>query len=198
MISRKRFLGLLATLLFITALYEYAWPTPTIHYYAVVMLHLAAGLLLFLLLLIMSASIWQDSHALDRTGWSLLAVGGFIGVALIFIGTVRNDFPLLYLHIAFSSAGVILLAGAWLQHRHVFDGFGVVARWTIVVVAFAAICYGAWWARSIPWQSSFKIENPKIAPASMDEEGPGSSGPFFPGSVQIANNATIPHKFFLE
>lgn len=198
MISRKRFLGLLATLLFITALYEYAWPTPTIHYYAVVMLHLAAGLLLLLLLLFLFTRIWRDSRALDRTGWSLLAAGGLIGVALIFTGTVRNDFPLLYLHIVFSSVGIILLAGSWLQHHHFLGHFAPVARWTIVVVAFAAIGYGAWWARNIPWQSSFKIENPKIAPASMNDEGSGPRGPFFPGSVQIANNATIPHKFFLE
>ena len=198
MISRKRFLGLLTTLLFITAVYEYAWPSPTIHYYAVVMLHLAAGLLLLLLLFMLSGRIWRDSHALDRTAWILLAAGGCLGIALVFTGTVRNDFPLLYLHIGFSVVGTILLAGSWAQRKHLLDSFSPAAYWSVVAICFGALSFGAWWARSFPWQSSFKIENPRIAPASMDEEGPGPSGPFFPGSVQIANNATIPHKFFLE
>lgn len=196
---RKRFLGLLAVLL-ATAIYEYAWPTPTIHYYVFVALHLIAGVTLLLLLFLAIGKIWRDCDLLDRVAWSLLIAGGGLGIALIFTGTLRNDFPLLYFHIFLCLAGVVLVAGSWLR-RHLVTlprFFGGSMRWVNVLLILAAICYGAWWARNVPWQSAFRIKNPRIAPASMNDEGGGSSGPFFPGSVQVANHAKIPKSFFLE
>ncbi len=68
----------------------------------------------------------------------------------------------------------------------------------MIVVLFAAVSYGAWWLRTTRWQAAYKIENPKIAPATMNDEGGGSAGPFFPASVEVANNAQIPNEFFME
>jgi Flp pilus assembly protein TadD len=195
---KKSFFGLIVILV-VTAIYEYAWPTPTIHYYAAVALHLIGGAALLLMLLVVSGSFWRESCPVDRTGWCCLAIGGCVGIGLIFTGTLRNDFALLYAHIVLSAVGVILLAGSWASKRHFFGrGTPRAASWSIVVVLFAAISYGGWWARSIPLQSSFKIVNPSIAPASMNDEGRGSSGPYFPGSVEVVNNAQIPKEFFLE
>jgi Flp pilus assembly protein TadD len=195
---RKVFPGLLAVLLF-TAIYEYAWPTPTIHYYAFVFLHLIGGIAFLLLLFFLFGKIWRDSRVVDRAAWSLLTLGGCIGVALIFTGTLRNDFPVLYAHIFSSILGVILLVGSWAQRRRFFgNAIPAAASWLVVIVLFAAVSYGAWWERNVPWQSSFKIENPKIAPASMNDEGGGANGPFFPGSVEVANHEKIPKSFFLE
>ncbi len=196
---RKRFLALLIILL-VTAAYEYAWPTPTIHYYVSVMLHLITGIVFLLLLFLLFGRIWRESRTLDRTAWSLLAVGGCLGIALIFTGTLRNDFPLLYTHIFSCIAGIILLFGSWIEHRDsVTRGwiYGT-ARWVVVALVVATISYGAWWARNVRWQSSFEIRNPAIAPATMNDEGGGLTSPFFPASVQIANNAKIPKNFFLE
>lgn len=195
----KRFLALLALVL-ATAAYEYAWPTPTIHYYAFVALHLVSGVALLLFLFLLLGKIWRDSSLVDRSAWGFLTAGGCLGIALIFTGTLRNDFPLLYVHIFFCLVGVILVSGSWLR-RHLVTlprFFSGSARWVNVVLVFAAICFGAWWVRSVPWQSSFRIDNPNIAPASMNEEGGGSNSPFFPGSVQVANHAKIPKSFFLE
>jgi tetratricopeptide (TPR) repeat protein len=196
--ARKRFLGLLAALLF-TAAYEYAWPTPTIHYYVFVMLHLLAGIAFLVLLFYLFGKIRRDAAPVDRAAWSLLVAGGCIGIALIFTGTLRNDLALLDVHILCSLAGVILLLGSWAQRKYRFGRmFPALAVWATVIIVVAGISYGAWWTRNFSWQSSFKIENPKIAPASMNEEGQGPQGPFFPASAEIANHAKIPPKFFLE
>ncbi|MFZ0638957.1 MAG: tetratricopeptide repeat protein [Candidatus Acidiferrales bacterium] len=196
--TRKRFPGLLVVLLF-TAVYEYAWPTPTLHFYAFVLLHLVAGIAFLALLFFLFGRIWRDSRIIDRAAWSFLALGGCIGVALIFTGTLRNDFPMLGAHIIASILGVILLLGSWLRRQRFFSGaIPGAACWTVIVVLFAAVSYGAWCLRTTRRQVSYKIENPKIAPATMNDEGGGSAGPFFPASVEVANNARIPNEFFME
>ncbi|MGB6624256.1 MAG: tetratricopeptide repeat protein, partial [Candidatus Acidiferrales bacterium] len=92
------------------------------------------------------------------------------------------------------------LVGAWLSRKFNFLGRGPSGAlcWLTVMIVSVAVCYGAWWARNTRWQAAYTIENPKIAPATMNDEGGGSAGPFFPGSVQVANNAKIPNKFFME
>lgn len=195
----KRFLGLLIVVL-ATALYEYAWPTPTIHYYVFVALHLAAGIALLAALFFLFGRIWRESRALDRIAWSLLVIGGSVGVALIFTGTLRNDLPLLSAHIFCCLAGITLLLGSWMERRASAAGgraFGM-ARSAALVLLVLAISYGAWWMRNVRWQSSFEIKNPEIAPATMDGEGGGSTSPFFPASVEVGDNAKIPKNFFLE
>ncbi|HVA71623.1 MAG TPA: tetratricopeptide repeat protein [Candidatus Limnocylindrales bacterium] len=191
--------GLLAVLL-LTAAYEYAWPTPTIHYYVFVMLHLAVGIVFLSLLFVFFGKIWRDSKFIDRAGWSLLALGGGIGVALIFTGTLRKDFPLLDVHIIASAIGAILLLGAWVRRKNWLPAGAASGAlcWLGIVAVFAAVSYGAWWARNVQWQESYKIANPAIAPATMNQEGGGPSGPFFPASAEVAHNAKIPAKFFLE
>ena len=196
--TRKRSLGLLLVLFF-TAAYEYAWPTPTIHYYAFVALHFVAGIIFLLFLFFLSGKVWRHSGAVDRAAWSFLVLGGCVGVALIFTGTLRNDFPLLYAHIIASILGAVLLLGSWMRRTHFFStAISAAACWTIIVALLASVSYGAWWIRSTRWQAAYKIENPRIAPASMNDEGGGSAAPFFPASVQVANNAQIPKEFFLE
>ncbi|HLJ42345.1 MAG TPA: hypothetical protein VKT50_12725, partial [Candidatus Acidoferrales bacterium] len=174
-------LGLIL-ILFFTALYDFAWPTPTIHYYVFVVLHLAAGIAFLFLLFCFFGNIWRNSTLADRAGWSLLALGGVIGLALIFTGTPRNDFPILYVHIIASLVGVILLLGSYANRRKWLALLGSASplRWAVILVVFAALSYGAWWTRSVQWQRSYQITNPVIAPATMNQEGAGSSGPYFP------------------
>src|SRR5689334_8989805 len=114
----KKFLPWLLALLFVTAVYEYAWPTPTIHYYVFVVLHVAAGLILLGLCLLLLRKIWRDSKPAARVAWSLLCLGGITGFALIFTGALRNDFLLLYVHIGACVVGIILLLGNWVSAKN--------------------------------------------------------------------------------
>jgi tetratricopeptide (TPR) repeat protein len=186
--------------LFATAIYVYAWPTATIHYYVFVMLHVLAGLVLLASLFRHFIKLWQGWSRIDRAGWCLVTLGGIIGVALIFIGTLRKDLPLLDAHIAGCTLGGVLLVGNWLHRRSAPARRFLPAaiRWAAVLVAVAFVCYGAWWVRTVEWQRQFRIANPAIAPASMAEEGSGAAGPFFPSSARVLDNVQVPKEFFLQ
>jgi len=196
---KKLRVGLLGVLFF-TALYDYMWPTPTIHYYVFVVLHLAAGIAFLVLVFPFFRTMWRESGLMELAGWGLLLVGGAIGIVLIFTGTPRNKFPILYAHIIASVIGVIFLLGTYANRKNwrVAASIPVSLRWGLILIIFASVSYGAWWTRSLRWQDSYKIKNPPIAPSSMNQEGGGPSGPFFPSSATVAGNAEIPKQFFLE
>ncbi|HKV28278.1 MAG TPA: tetratricopeptide repeat protein [Candidatus Acidoferrales bacterium] len=196
---KKLRLGLLL-ILFFTALYDYAWPTPAIHYYVFVVFHLAAGIAFLFLLLVFSRNIWRNSTLLNRAGWSFLALGGAIGVALIFTGTPRNVFPILYVHIAACILGIALLLGSYVSRRAQLaaSSFASSLRWAAILILFATVSYGAWWVRNVQWQHSYQIKNPPDAPATMNQEGGGPSGPFFPSSAVVESSVKIPNEAFME
>lgn len=196
----KKFLPWLLALLFLTAVYEYAWPTPTIHYYVFVVLHVAAGLIFLGLFLLLLGKIWRDSKPAAHVAWSFLGLGGVTGVALIFTGALRNDFLLLYVHIGACVVGIILLLGNWVSAKNwrITRFASGAAAWIVILLILVVISYASWWMRSVKWQESYLIRNPAIAPATMDQEGGTSSGPYFPSSALVAGNVKIPAKFFLE
>ena len=196
---KKVRIGLLVVL-FVTALYDYMWPTPTIHYYVFVVLHLAAGIAFLVLVCPFFRTMWRESGFMERAGWGLLLLGGAIGIVLIFTGTPRNKFPILYAHIIASVIGVILLLGSYVNRKVSYARTSILVslRWGLILIIFASVSYGAWWTRSVRWQDAYKIKNPPIAPASMNQEGGGPSGPFFPSSAIVAGNAKILKQFFLE
>ena len=68
----------------------------------------------------------------------------------------------------------------------------------IVLVAAGLVAAGAYWVRTVPWQRANRIENPSIAPETMNDEGDGPSGPFFPSSAQTAGGVHIPASYFTE
>ncbi|MGH9715847.1 MAG: tetratricopeptide repeat protein [Candidatus Acidiferrales bacterium] len=188
-------------LLFFTAVVVYSWPTAAVYYYVLVALHLAAGLVfLGLLLFLLAKKQWDTRGRADLAGWSSLVLGGFLGIILGFTGAQRNDFPLLYAHIVLCVAGIALLLGSWAGRKGWLRSisFGGVLRWGVVVLLFTSLSYGAWWLRTIPWQDNYKIVNPKIAPATMNDEGGGASSPFFPASAEVANNVKVPKQYFLD
>src|SRR5262249_49948734 len=45
-------------------------------------------------------------------------------------------------------------------------------------------------------RDAYRMVNPRVAPASMEQEGPGKSSPFFPSSANTNVNGIIPAKFF--
>lgn len=186
--------------LFATAIYLYAGPTATIHYYASVVLHVVLGLGLLVSLFVFYAKLWRCSCWTDRAGWVLVVLGGVIGVALIFVGALRKNLPLLDIHIASCTLGGVLLFGSWVRRK--FPNTGTIRlapiRWSVIGLLAVAVSCGAWWVRNAGWERQFKIANPGIAPADMGEEGSGPSGPFFPSSAEVLGNVKIPEDFFLQ
>jgi Tfp pilus assembly protein PilF len=64
----------------------------------------------------------------------------------------------------------------------------------LVAAAAAAIVNGV---RDTRWRAAYRIQNPTLAPTTMEGEGPGPTSPFFPSSANTNVNGTIPSNFFM-
>jgi tetratricopeptide (TPR) repeat protein len=184
----------------LSAVYLYGFPSANLPYIAFVLFHLAAGLLLMILLVPFLLRVLRTSGFAARIGWTLLAAGALLGIALIYTGAANHMKPLLYTHIFVCGTGVLFLAGAWLASRG-WLGVGaaqMVLRSVALVLATAAIAYGTWWTRNVAWNAAYRISNPEISPATMNDEGDGPRGKFFPSSAQTKGNVNIPAKYFMQ
>jgi len=109
-----------------SGLFLYALPSPSLTYGAIVLLHVALGVLLSFLLLPLLARFGQTKDLVARFGWVLLAFGTLLGLALIYLGTPHRLRGWLYAHIFLCVAGVLLLAASWMASRSwLWSGAGV-------------------------------------------------------------------------
>ncbi len=197
----QRWRSLSVLILAVTAVYLYAFPSATITYAAAVLLHTGLGLLtvVALLLFVFRGTLRQGSW-LACIGWLFFLAGGTIGIVLVKIGTAHRYNTWLYTHIALCAMGILFLATAWLASRNWLNT-GLLQqslRCALVIVVSAGIAAGAWWVRTIAWQNAYVIRNPKIAPATMNQEGDGPNGKFFPSSAQTKDGNYIPSDYFLK
>jgi tetratricopeptide (TPR) repeat protein len=183
-----------------SAVYLYGFPSANIPYIAVVLFHLLAGIFLTILLLPFLWKLLRTSTPAARAGWLLLAVGAGIGVALIFTGTPLDMKRLLYAHILSCVLGATMLAGSWLAARGWLGAGGLQSalRTAALAVCVAGFSVGAWWYRTYAWNNAYRITNPEISPATMDDEGDGPQGKFFPSSAQTKDHGNIPAKYFMQ
>jgi Flp pilus assembly protein TadD len=196
----RRLTSLLLAVLFLTAAYVFAWPSASIPYFASVVLHLVAGVAFVIALTIVFCTVLQDESGAARIGWLLLSLGGILGIVLIFTGTRRTEWPLLYAHIGACLAGGAFLVSAWAGNRGFLASsyLAGIVRSVVFLIVAALVGAGAWWVRTVPWERSYRVENPPIAPETMDHEGDGPSGPFFPSSAQTMHGGQIPANYFIE
>ena len=191
----KKFAQLSIAALTISAVYLYAWPAPNLFYAAAVLFHVGLGAVFCVAGLILLPRLLREP-AFVKLGSLILAVGSALGLALVYTGTSRSHWKLMYAHIAVSAIAVLLLA-AWSFSRRRAPShkpWGAIAG---VVVVAVILVVGAAYARGT-WSKRFAIKNPSTAPFSMDNEGDGSQGPFFPSSAQVAGHRKIPSKYFME
>ncbi|HLZ91244.1 MAG TPA: tetratricopeptide repeat protein [Candidatus Acidoferrum sp.] len=183
-----------------SAIYLYGFPSATITYGVLVLFHVTVGVLLTVLLLPVLLHLLTSGAPLARAGWALLAAGAVLGVVLIFIGTPHRFRPWLYTHIGLCVVGSLFVATAWLVSRGLLGATLAqrVFRFAGLVLVTAAIAAGAWWWREIAWTNANRIVNPLMPPASMDGEGDGPQGKFFPSSAQTKHNDYIPAKYFMQ
>ncbi len=192
----KRISGFLFAFLTISAIYLYALPAPNVFYAAVVLAHIGGGILFSVLLFLTLRQRLREPGFLSKTGLILLIVGALLGLAVIKLGGARPEQPFVFAHAIISGLAAALLIGialgkrGWLANAHA----GRAAIMLAVAVAVSVIAYGT----RNSWHSGYKIENPKMPPATMDEEGDGANGPFFPSSAQVRGTDKIPPKFFME
>jgi Flp pilus assembly protein TadD len=184
----------------LSAIYLYSYPSATIAYGAVDLFHIAVGIFLAILLLPFLLTLQRTGSPLARAGWLLLAAGTLLGIALIRIGTPHRLKAWLYAHIALCLIGTLFLAASWLSAKGWLGaGFSQQAlRFVVLVLITAGVAAGAWWAREIVWRNTNRIANPLMPPLSMDQEGDGPQGKFFPSSAQTKDGRYIPGKYFMQ
>ena len=183
-----RALSVLVTALALTAGYLYAFPSTTLVYIAVVVLHAALGVAAVVLLIPKLRSLRH------RADWILIAAGAAVGVVLLFIGTARAHRPWLYAHIVLSLAGTILLAARAVRSLRLRP----VAEVALCVAVVAVLGACGWTLRETRWKEANVIRNPASPPLTMAGEGDGPKGPFFPSSAQTTHGGKIPAKYFME
>jgi hypothetical protein len=147
----KRWRSTSVLILALTAVYLYAFPTATIPYALIVLLHAGVGVLVTVgLVLLLFRGIAQEQW-LARIGWLLMLAGAGLGVALIYLGTPHRLKAWLYTHIALCSVGFVLLVFVWMKERG-WLGIGSLQpglAFGAVLLAAVGIAAGAWWVRNV-------------------------------------------------
>jgi tetratricopeptide (TPR) repeat protein len=190
----------LVVLLVLSALYLYALPQPTLFYAGMVLAHTGVGALVAILLFPFLRRVLRGQSWTGRVAWLLFLAGTVLGVVLIYRGTSRPQWNWLYAHMVVCVAAVGILTAETARRRG-WLGMGAAraaARVVICLVALAGVSLGAWYLRESRWLNRARIENPTMPPATMEQEGDGASGPFFPSSAQVYGQRKIPSKFFME
>ena len=200
--SSKRWLWWFVLFLAASAVYLYSYPSPTITYAVVDLLHVGAGLILTLLLLVFLIPLLRTQSFLFRLGLVFLFAGAILGVILIKIGTPHRLQSWLFAHIALCIIGTFLLASAWLHSKGWLGATAVTSalRFAALALLTAAIAAGSWWTREVGWRNARAnhITNPLMPPGTMDNEGDGPQGKFFPSSAQTKHGGNIPSQYFMK
>ena len=198
--SVKQWLSQSLIALTVSALYLYGYPSATISYFVLDLLHVAIGIVFTILLIFYAVRLLRNEPPLARLGWLALAGGALLGIVLIKIGTPLRLKPWLYTHIALCVLGVLFLATSWLISKGWFSdgafrrGLGFAA----LTLLAAGIAAGTWWTREVAWKDSNRISNPLMPAETMDGEGDGPQGKFFPSSAQTKHGGNIPSQYFMK
>src|SRR5215467_9254554 len=165
-----------------SAAYLYTFPQPNVFYAVVILLHALTGLIASALIFIFILRLMREAIWIARVGWLLLAVGALIGIMLIRLGTSRPEWNWLYAHILLSLAGAGFLFSDWLRTRGWLAAGAetAIARTAVVLLLLAGLGYFARYIRETRWLARSKIVNPHMPAATMDAEGDGPNGAFFP------------------
>ena len=193
----SRTLSLLIAFLAVSAIYLYAFPQTNVLYAGVVLLHAIAGVVVSVWLLFWLARSWRQGDPLVRVGMVFLFLGAIPGLALIYTGALRTHWTLVYVHIVVSFLGAGLIAAARLGARGWLPRHAVV-RVAAVLAVLVVLAPVARYLRETRWTRHARIENPALPPLTMNGEGDGPAGPFFPSSAQVYGGEKIPSQFFME
>ena len=193
----QRLLRVLVFFLLLTAVYLYPFPQANIIYPAVVLMHAFFGVVATILLIVTLVPLLREGNLVWKLGWILVAAGAVLGVVLIRTGTPHSEYRWLYAHIIACVAGSACLLAEWLGKRG-WLGSNALVRAVVCLAVFAGIGWAAKYQRETRWLSYYVIRNPPLPPTTMDGEGDGPQGPFFPSSAQVYGGEKIPSKFFME
>jgi tetratricopeptide (TPR) repeat protein len=187
-------------LLLVNSAYLAAFATPSVFYFANVVLHFTLGLGLGVVAVRRVLRRRTTAGALVRLGWIVLAAGALCGLAILVLGAAGRTRWLLPLHIWLTVAGgaPLLARAIWFTVRQVPSRPRVAlgAAYTIVLLVFVG-AFSLALTHEPRRKAQFRIENPTLVPASMKEESRRPDSEFFPSSADTNVRGIIPANFFL-
>lgn len=181
--------GILTLLLVLNGAYLAALPSATVVYMANVLLHLGLGVAL---IVVMAAALAGPARSRALPPALLLLVSAVAAAVLVFRGNTLDHRAWLYAHVGFAFLGAaalwrLLRETGW---RH--------ARLLAVSLAVLVLLPAAARIREKYFPAAaHKIANRALAPVSMEGEGDGPQGPFWPSSART-NVGLVPSHYFLD
>jgi tetratricopeptide (TPR) repeat protein len=190
--GRERILAGALLVLGLNTAYLAARADPTLFYFGNVVAHVLLGMAVAAALGSRLRRHWRGLGMLWRLAGVLFGAGSALGVLLTLTGTTRPYRPLLYVHIVFLAlAALVALAAGW---RALSVGSG---RLALVAAALLAVASPVVRGASDLYPPREVIGNGGLPPPTMDGEGQGPRGPFFPSSAQTNVGRPVPSKFFM-
>jgi hypothetical protein len=199
-IFRRPKLWALVAILFLSSVYLYVFPAANLAYVAIVLLHAAVGIVAAVFLVPKLLAVMRARSFYSDLGWLVLAVAAILGVILLFVGTIRSHWNWMYAHVVLSFLAVALLLVKWMGSKGWQPKSRTlsVAMMVLCLAVAAGAAYGGWNLRQAMWARAYKFSNPASPPTSMNEEGDGPKGLFFPSSSQTKHKGHIPGNYFME
>ena len=195
-------------ILLLNSAYLFSFGEPTLFYIFNVLFHVGLGIVLivpfsiyvykYLARNLQAHDQTERVSILGQTGTIGIAIGIITGGYLMIVGATTPYLWLLITHIVSVSAGSILLCiylvRGGSESRLTPSLRKITVGVLIVVILFPM---GARLTQHYLPNETYLVENPALPPTSMYEEGGGTTGHFFPASVETATGALIPTDFFL-
>src|SRR5215467_13320725 len=199
-ILSRKVLFSLVLFLAISAVYLYGFPQTNVEYAIVVLLHAVVGVAATVWVIASLRQLLREGSWLFAGGWILFLSGAGFGLWLIHTGTLRSEWGLMYGHIVVSAIALGFLVAEALGRRGILGSAAVssIARIGICLLIVAGLGFALRYTRESRWANHARIENPTMPPPTMDQEGDGTRGMFFPSSAQVYGNKKIPSAFFMQ
>ena len=183
-------------ILLLNSAYLFSFGEPTLFYILNVLFHLALGIAL---IIPFSIYLYQKFNILSpygRVGVFGLLVGIASGVSLMIVGATTPFRWILITHIISISIGSLLFCLHLLKNSSSLSPrFKNVIIGVLICVVFFPI--GAKLSQHYFPNEDYLVKNPVLPPTSMYDEGGGTTGHFFPASVETETGNLIPTDFFL-
>ena len=192
---RKIFLSVFLILL-INSAYLFSFGEPTLFYIFNVLLHVGLGIVLILPFSIYIYKQFRRISTLGRVGIMGIAIGILSGGYLMVVGATTPYRWLLILHIVSVGVGSLLFSVHLLRDSRLLTP-ALRKVGVAILVGVVLFPIGARLTQHYLPNETYLVENPPLPPTSMYEEGGGTTGHFFPASVETETGGLIPTDFFL-
>lgn len=183
-------------ILLLNSAYLFSFGEPTLFYILNVLVHVGLGIVLLIPFCIYLYKHYKKLTNVGKVGVLWLIIGIISGGYLMIVGATTPFRWLLITHIVSISVGSLLFT----IHLLKFNGTITPLMKKIIVGVFICVLFfpiGAKVSQRFFPNKDYIVQNPAFPPTSMYEEGGGTTGHFFPASVETETGNLIPTDFFL-